>query len=94
MAGFAVNLKFLSQNPGASMPYKAGYEEDHFLKSLTIKIDDIEVKAANCTEIYVWHTQTKQAKRKVLKDSKNDVKHVGSNIYELQRVLRKSSMVQ
>jgi hypothetical protein len=28
MAGFAVNVNVLRQNPNASMPYLMGYEED------------------------------------------------------------------
>ena len=28
MAGFAVHLDLLLQNPNATMPYKSGYEED------------------------------------------------------------------
>lgn len=52
MAGFAVNLKYLAQYPNATMPYKAGYEEDAFLRSINLKIDDIEPKANDCTEVY------------------------------------------
>lgn len=58
MAGFAVSLDYNLEN--ATMPYKAGYEEDEFLKSIQLKIDDIEPKANNCTEILVWHTQTRK----------------------------------
>lgn len=62
MAGFAVNLEYLSHSPNATMPYKAGYEEDEFLKSIGLKMADIEPKANNCSEILVWHTQTKKEK--------------------------------
>lgn len=51
MAGFAVNIEYLLKHPEASMPYKAGYEEDHFLRSLNITIDDIEAKADGCTQV-------------------------------------------
>lgn len=51
MAGFAVNLQHLSSYPNASMPYKAGYEEDSFLKSINLKIDQIEPMANDCTEV-------------------------------------------
>lgn len=44
------------------MPYKAGYEEDEFLKSIGLRMADIEPKAKNCTEVLVWHTQTKKDK--------------------------------
>ncbi|XP_046679369.1 galactosylgalactosylxylosylprotein 3-beta-glucuronosyltransferase P-like [Homalodisca vitripennis] len=60
MAGFAVSVEFLLQRPHARMPYKVGYEEDFFLRSLNpLKPSDIQWKATNCTEILVWHTQTK-----------------------------------
>lgn len=62
MAGFAINLEYLERSPNATMPYKAGFEEDEFLKSIGLKIIDIEPKARNCSEILVWHTQTKKDK--------------------------------
>ncbi|XP_053673239.1 galactosylgalactosylxylosylprotein 3-beta-glucuronosyltransferase S [Anopheles nili] len=62
MAGFAVSLEYLALSPNATMPFKAGYEEDEFLKSIGLKQEDIEPKARNCTEILVWHTQTKGSK--------------------------------
>lgn len=58
MAGFAVNLSYLVKHPNATMPYKAGHEEDEFLKSIKLTVDKIEPKASDCTEILVWHTQT------------------------------------
>ncbi|XP_039964312.1 galactosylgalactosylxylosylprotein 3-beta-glucuronosyltransferase P isoform X1 [Bactrocera tryoni] len=61
MAGFAVSVKFLHERPNAKMPFKAGYEEDGFLKSLApLNLTDIELLASNCTEILTWHTQTKK----------------------------------
>lgn len=61
MAGFAVNVKFLLQRPNASMPFKAGYEEDGFLKSLApFEPKEIEFLADNCTKVLAWHTQTKK----------------------------------
>lgn len=62
MAGFAVSLEYLENSPNATMPYKAGFEEDEFLKSIGLKLEDIEPKANNCSEILVWHTQTKKEK--------------------------------
>lgn len=53
MAGFAVNIEYFLKHPEASMPYKAGYEEDHFLRSLNISLDDIEPKADGCTQVCV-----------------------------------------
>lgn len=52
MAGFAVSVKFLLDRPNAKMPYKAGYEEDGFLKSLSpLNITEIEPLASNCTQV-------------------------------------------
>lgn len=52
MAGFAVNVNFLLSRPNASMPYKPGYEEDGFLKSLSpLNLTEIELMATNCTEV-------------------------------------------
>nr|CAD7424253.1 unnamed protein product [Timema monikensis] len=63
MAGFGVSVDFLMQRPGAEMPYRPGYEEDGFLKSLKpFDLSEIELKADNCTKILVWHTQTKKNK--------------------------------
>ncbi|XP_055902031.1 galactosylgalactosylxylosylprotein 3-beta-glucuronosyltransferase S isoform X1 [Eupeodes corollae] len=62
MAGFAVNLEHFANHPNATMPYKAGYEEDSFLRSISLSLKDIEPKANNCTEILVWHTQTQKTK--------------------------------
>ncbi|XP_074601339.1 galactosylgalactosylxylosylprotein 3-beta-glucuronosyltransferase 2-like [Brevipalpus obovatus] len=61
MAGFAVNLQFFLNNPKAVMPYKVGYEEDYFIRSLGVQFSDLEPKAYNCTEILVWHTKTQPA---------------------------------
>ncbi|RZC38449.1 galactosylgalactosylxylosylprotein 3-beta-glucuronosyltransferase P [Asbolus verrucosus] len=61
MAGFAVSVKFLLNRPKALMPFKPGFEEDGFLKSLEpFEPQDIELLASNCTKILVWHTQTKK----------------------------------
>lgn len=67
MAGFAVNIEFLLKNPNATMPYKAGYEEDRFLRSLGLTLDQIEPKANGCTQVLVWHTQTAKRPAPVLK---------------------------
>ncbi|CAG9782031.1 unnamed protein product [Diatraea saccharalis] len=65
MAGFAVNIEYLTST--ASMPYIAGHEEDKFLVSLGLKIEDIEPLADNCTKILVWHTRTVKFKKPTLK---------------------------
>ncbi|EDW75458.1 uncharacterized protein Dwil_GK23869 [Drosophila willistoni] len=67
MAGFAVNLNYMSQYPNVNMPYKPGYEEDLFLRSINLHIDQIEPRGNNCTEILVWHTQTKNKKAPVVR---------------------------
>lgn len=55
MAGFAVNVQFFLSRPKAIMPYDAGYEEDRFLKSLApLHNSEIELLAANCTEVKVF----------------------------------------
>lgn len=52
MAGFAVNVNFLLSRPNASMPFKPGYEEDGFLKSLSpLNLTEIELMASNCTQV-------------------------------------------
>ena len=58
MAGFAVNLQLLLSRPKATMPYKVGYEEDYFIKSLGIQFDDLEPKANNCTQVRHSHSYT------------------------------------
>ncbi|XP_063709902.1 galactosylgalactosylxylosylprotein 3-beta-glucuronosyltransferase P isoform X2 [Culicoides brevitarsis] len=61
MAGFAVNIPFFLSRKNATMPYKAGYEEDGFLRSLELGgLHEIEVLASNCTKILTWHTQTRK----------------------------------
>ncbi|XP_034473748.1 galactosylgalactosylxylosylprotein 3-beta-glucuronosyltransferase S isoform X2 [Drosophila innubila] len=67
MAGFAVNLGYMSLYPNVNMPYKPGYEEDLFLRSIGLHIDQIEPRGNNCTEILVWHTQTKNKKSPVVR---------------------------
>lgn len=52
MAGFAVSVKFLLSRPKAEMPFKAGYEEDGFLRSLDpLDMKEIDLLASNCTEV-------------------------------------------
>lgn len=74
MAGFAVSLDYLENSPNATMPYKAGYEEDEFLKSIGLKLEEIEPKANDCQEILVWHTQTKKDKVPTIQISERTLK--------------------
>ncbi|KAI8040212.1 hypothetical protein M5D96_006151 [Drosophila gunungcola] len=61
MAGFAVSVKFLKERPKAQMPFKPGYEEDGFLRSLApLDNKEIELLADECRDILTWHTQTKK----------------------------------
>ena len=41
------------------MPYIRGYEEDGFLRQLEVSPMEAEPLAANCTQVLVWHTQTR-----------------------------------
>lgn len=67
MAGFAVNVAYMAQYPNVTMPYKAGHEEDQFLQSINLRLEDIEPKANYCTEILVWHTRTSKQKAPTLR---------------------------
>ncbi|KAE8752765.1 hypothetical protein FOCC_FOCC000503 [Frankliniella occidentalis] len=83
MAGFAVNIDFFLKHPEASMPYKAGYEEDHFLKSLNLTLDDIEPKADGCTQVLVWHTQTTKRPAPTVKIHKQSGTSLKELLHEL-----------
>ena len=56
--GFAVNIELLKKYR-PKMPYLAGFEETLFLENMNVTFEDIEPRANYCTEILVWHTQTK-----------------------------------
>lgn len=81
--GFAVNLSHLEKFPNATMPFRAGYEEDSFLRSIGLRLQDIEPKANDCTEIYVWHTQTTKKKTPLLKISEEALDRTNSNLLTL-----------
>ena len=66
MAGFAVNIKLLHKHPNATIIYKAGYEEDTFLKDLIVSYDEIQPKAQNCTQVitsYSFNSKMKKTKK-------------------------------
>ncbi|XP_065361557.1 galactosylgalactosylxylosylprotein 3-beta-glucuronosyltransferase P isoform X3 [Calliphora vicina] len=85
MAGFAVSVKFLHDRPNAKMPFKTGYEEDGFLKSLApLNNTEIELLANNCTEILTWHTQTKKNNPAELV---NATKYGDTNLIHLDKML-------
>ncbi|KAI1290415.1 Galactosylgalactosylxylosylprotein 3-beta-glucuronosyltransferase P [Halotydeus destructor] len=89
MAGFAVDLQLFLGRPKATMPYKVGYEEDYFLRSLAINIGDLEPKADMCTKVYVWHVKTKDADFPVTAYLKKHPEYSGTNLVSLyNNVLR------
>ena len=95
MAGFAVNVNFLSHRPNASMPFWAGYEEDVFLQSLDVRLIDLEPLANDCSEVLVWHTKTvsdKAPKVKLTKNLDTNLKSLVTDlIYKGMNVLDKKS---
>ena len=46
-----VSFATIAQKPDASMPYKAGYEEDGFLQALGVTLDDLEPLADECSKV-------------------------------------------
>lgn len=64
MAGFAVNIKLLHKHPNATIIYKAGYEEDTFLKDLIVSYDEIQPKAQNCTQVITSYSFNSKMKKK------------------------------
>jgi beta-1,3-glucuronyltransferase S len=69
------------------MPYEAGYEEDKFLRSIDLKIDEIEPKANDCTEVYVWHTQTTKTKAPTIRISRDILETTHTNLNALMKLL-------
>ncbi|GLV39292.1 Glucuronyltransferase P [Carabus blaptoides fortunei] len=85
MAGFAVSVNFLLQRPKASMPFKPGFEEDGFLKSLApFEPQNIELLASNCTKVLAWHTQTKKNEPSKPLDMK---KYNNTNLVILKQII-------
>ncbi|KAK9889333.1 hypothetical protein WA026_004608 [Henosepilachna vigintioctopunctata] len=85
MAGFAVSVKFLLDRPKAGMPFKPGFEEDGFLKSLEpLEPYELELLAENCTKIWVWHTQ---AKRNEPSQPLDFAKYNNTNLVVLKHIL-------
>ncbi|XP_018566510.1 galactosylgalactosylxylosylprotein 3-beta-glucuronosyltransferase P isoform X3 [Anoplophora glabripennis] len=85
MAGFAVSVDFLLKRPKAAMPFKPGFEEDGFLKSLApFEPKEVELLADNCTKILVWHTQTKKNEPSLPLDM---AKYSNTNLIKLKKIL-------
>lgn len=66
MAGFAVNLNILKDNPQAVFRSDAGRGnlESDLLAQLGITLDDLEPRADNCNKVLVWHTRTEKSSLK------------------------------
>ncbi|KHN87042.1 putative glucuronosyltransferase sqv-8 [Toxocara canis] len=64
MAAFAVNLSLVLEHQDAAFSYNVprGYQESHFLTSLGLARSDLEPKANDCRNVYVWHTRTEKTK--------------------------------
>ncbi|XP_078485291.1 galactosylgalactosylxylosylprotein 3-beta-glucuronosyltransferase sqv-8-like [Ciona intestinalis] len=59
MAGFAINTALLHQHPDVNfIDVQDG--ESQFLGALGLTRDKAEGKGKDCTEVYVWHTQTQK----------------------------------
>jgi galactosylgalactosylxylosylprotein 3-beta-glucuronosyltransferase 3 len=60
MAGFAINLKLFLRTPEGRFAFEVekGYQETELLKHFVKSLDELEVRADNCTKVYVWHTRT------------------------------------
>ena len=82
-----MNLNYMAKYPNSTMPYEAGYEEDSFLKSIDLKIDEIEPKASDCTEVLVWHTQTTKTKAPMIKMSDDVLVSTKTNMHALMKFL-------
>ena len=71
MAGFAVNTDVVQAYPEATIPWRISYLEDGFLKSLKLKLRDLEPLANSCKDVLVWHTKTSKAASPKAEDMKN-----------------------
>nr|NP_001121585.1 3-beta-glucuronosyltransferase 2 [Ciona intestinalis]CAD98786.1 3-beta-glucuronosyltransferase [Ciona intestinalis] len=60
MAGFAISTALLRQRPDVNF-VGVGDLESKFLGDLGLTRNQMEAKGNNCTEVYVWHTQTMKA---------------------------------
>ncbi|XP_075555980.1 galactosylgalactosylxylosylprotein 3-beta-glucuronosyltransferase I-like [Dermacentor variabilis] len=64
MAGFAVSLRLLLDNPDAQFRLRLprGQQESFLLKQLLSGPEELEPRAGNCTQVLVWHTRTEKPK--------------------------------
>ncbi|KAL7880254.1 hypothetical protein SRHO_G00025080 [Serrasalmus rhombeus] len=65
MAGFAVSLKLVLDNPEARFDGDAqiGFLESSFLQNM-VTMEELEPKADMCNKVLVWHTRTEKPKMK------------------------------
>lgn len=65
MAGFAVSLRLVLENPEARFDGDApmGFLESSLLQGL-VTMEELEPRAENCTKVLVWHTRTEKPKMK------------------------------
>ena len=73
MSGFAINFRLFLEHPNATFSHLStrGMQESDFLSTM-VSLGDLEPKANNCTEIYVWHTKTE---RMIVKPENELLKH-------------------
>lgn len=78
MAGFAVSVRLIKDNPKAEFLMKSGRGnlESDLLIQLHVSMDDLEPRADNCTKVLVWHTRTEKPS---LKNEEKMVKKYGYN---------------
>ena len=94
MAGFAVNTELAKKAVGR-MPYKAGHEEDLYLRNLDLTYEDIEPKANQCTEVLVWHTQTvKTGTPEIRVDAGSGDEVAGTSLRALLRDMASKGLVK
>ncbi|XP_013786785.1 galactosylgalactosylxylosylprotein 3-beta-glucuronosyltransferase S-like [Limulus polyphemus] len=82
-AAFAVSVQHFLSIPGATDPYRNGYEEDLFLQNLRFGLDDLEPKGNNCTEILAWHTRTTSKDYPSLNNMKKEPDYENTNLLKL-----------
>ncbi|XP_059607383.1 galactosylgalactosylxylosylprotein 3-beta-glucuronosyltransferase I [Phlebotomus argentipes] len=63
MAGFAISLDLILDNPGANFSYdvERGYQETAILRHVT-SVDRLQPLANKCRDVLVWHTRTEATK--------------------------------
>ena len=51
MAGFAVNIRLIRDNPDVLWGIEHGEKESEFLTAIGVAVQDLEPKADNCTKV-------------------------------------------